>query len=62
LRRKRFFLFAGCQNALPNDGSQSDAPMMKGARCPECGNYAVIKKNGCDFCGACGYVGGAGKS
>ena len=36
------------------------APMMKGARCPECGNYAVIKKDGCDFCSACGYVGVCG--
>jgi ribonucleoside-diphosphate reductase alpha chain len=36
------------------------APMMKGARCPECGNYAVIRKDGCDFCSACGYVGVCG--
>jgi ribonucleoside-diphosphate reductase alpha chain len=36
------------------------APKMKGARCPECGNYAVIKKDGCDFCSACGYVGVCG--
>jgi ribonucleoside-diphosphate reductase alpha chain len=35
-------------------------PQMKGARCPECGNYAVIKKDGCDFCSACGYVGVCG--
>ena len=35
--------------------------MMKGARCPECGNCAVIKKEGCEFCSACGYVwGGCG--
>ncbi len=36
------------------------APMMKGARCPECGNYALIKKDGCEFCSACGYVGVCG--
>jgi ribonucleoside-diphosphate reductase alpha chain len=36
------------------------APMMKGARCPECGNYAVIRKDGCEFCSACGYVGVCG--
>jgi ribonucleoside-diphosphate reductase alpha chain len=35
-------------------------PMMKGARCPECGNYAVIRKDGCDFCSACGFVGVCG--
>ena len=36
------------------------APKMKGAKCPECGNYAVIKKDGCDFCSACGWVGVCG--
>jgi ribonucleoside-diphosphate reductase alpha chain len=36
------------------------APKMKGVKCPECGNYAVIKKDGCDFCSACGYVGVCG--
>jgi ribonucleoside-diphosphate reductase alpha chain len=33
------------------------APKMKGLRCGECGNYAVIRKDGCDFCSACGWVG-----
>ena len=33
---------------------------MKGARCRECGNYTVIRKDGCDFCTACGYVGVCG--
>jgi ribonucleoside-diphosphate reductase alpha chain len=32
-------------------------PTMKGGRCSECGNYALIKKDGCDFCTACGAVG-----
>ncbi len=36
------------------------APIMKGARCPECGNHALILKDGCDFCSACGYVGVCG--
>ena len=31
-----------------------------GKRCPECGNHAVIRKDGCDFCSACGAVGGCG--
>ena len=30
--------------------------MMKGARCAEYGNYAVIEKDGWHFCSACGYV------
>ncbi|MBC8021691.1 MAG: adenosylcobalamin-dependent ribonucleoside-diphosphate reductase [Burkholderiales bacterium] len=31
--------------------------LMKGARCRECGNYTVIRKDGCDFCSACGWTG-----
>jgi ribonucleoside-diphosphate reductase alpha chain len=34
--------------------------VMKGARCKECGNYTVIRKDGCDFCSACGWVGTCG--
>jgi ribonucleoside-diphosphate reductase alpha chain len=33
---------------------------MKGGLCGECGNHAVIKKDGCDFCTACGWVGVCG--
>src|SRR6266705_2280770 len=36
------------------------APKMKGMKCGECGNYAVIRKDGCDFCSACGWVGVCG--
>jgi ribonucleoside-diphosphate reductase alpha chain len=36
------------------------APKMKGLKCSECGNYAVIRKDGCDFCSACGAVGVCG--
>jgi ribonucleoside-diphosphate reductase alpha chain len=34
--------------------------LTPGARCGECGNYAVIRKDGCDFCTACGAVGMCG--
>ncbi len=34
--------------------------VMKGARCRECGNFTVIRKDGCDFCSACGWVGACG--
>jgi ribonucleoside-diphosphate reductase alpha chain len=37
--------------------SDADPAVMKGARCRECGNYTVIRKDGCDFCSACGWVG-----
>jgi ribonucleoside-diphosphate reductase alpha chain len=33
---------------------------MQGALCNECGNYTVIRKDGCDFCTACGAVGSCG--
>jgi hypothetical protein len=28
--------------------------------CAECGNMTVIRKDGCDFCTACGAVGSCG--
>ena len=34
--------------------------LMRGARCRECGNDTVIRKDGCDFCSACGWVGACG--
>ncbi|MFM9884390.1 MAG: adenosylcobalamin-dependent ribonucleoside-diphosphate reductase [Burkholderiales bacterium] len=40
---------------------ESNEPkVMQGGLCNECGNYAVIKKDGCDFCTACGAVGTCG--
>jgi ribonucleoside-diphosphate reductase alpha chain len=36
------------------------ATKMKGLKCSECGNFAVIRKDGCDFCSACGAVGVCG--
>ena len=39
--------------------SEAAAPLA-GRPCPECGNPTVIKKDGCDFCTACGYVGQCG--
>ncbi|WP_142808815.1 adenosylcobalamin-dependent ribonucleoside-diphosphate reductase [Tepidiphilus olei] len=39
---------------------ERDPKLMQGARCNECGNYAVIRKDGCDFCTACGAVGTCG--
>ena len=41
----------------PADGQ---APIMQGGRCPECGNYTMIRRDGCDYCTACGYVGVCG--
>jgi ribonucleoside-diphosphate reductase alpha chain len=35
-------------------------PAMAGAKCPECGAHAMIRKDGCDFCTQCGHVGACG--
>jgi ribonucleoside-diphosphate reductase alpha chain len=40
--------------------AKGGTPKMKGTKCEECGNFAVIKKDGCDFCSACGWVGVCG--
>jgi ribonucleoside-diphosphate reductase alpha chain len=33
---------------------------MAGAKCPECGSHTLIRKDGCDYCTTCGYVGVCG--
>ena len=33
---------------------------MLGKQCTECGNHAVIKKDGCEFCTVCGAMGACG--
>ncbi len=35
-------------------------PLLRGRRCPECANEALIRRDGCDFCTACGHVGACG--
>ncbi len=43
---------------------QNPAPgqvrIMAGARCPECANSTLIRKDGCDYCTACGFTGVCG--
>ena len=34
--------------------------LLPGKRCVECGNTAVIRKDGCEFCTACGAIGACG--
>jgi ribonucleoside-diphosphate reductase alpha chain len=34
--------------------------VMAGKKCPDCGAHAMIKKDGCDYCTSCGYVGSCG--
>jgi len=35
-------------------------PAMAGKKCPECGAHAMIKKDGCELCTQCGYMGSCG--
>ena len=37
--------------------SEKSTQVMAGAKCPECSNKTLIRKDGCDYCTACGYVG-----
>ena len=43
----------------PEDASNSVRPTV-GKLCGECGNHTMIRKDGCDFCTACGAVGTCG--
>ncbi|MDR1854121.1 MAG: adenosylcobalamin-dependent ribonucleoside-diphosphate reductase [Azoarcus sp.] len=45
---------------LESPRDDKEPKVMHGALCKECGNHTVIKKDGCDFCTACGAVGACG--
>jgi ribonucleoside-diphosphate reductase alpha chain len=34
--------------------------VLPGRHCPECGAHAMIRKDGCDYCTACGHIGSCG--
>jgi ribonucleoside-diphosphate reductase alpha chain len=34
--------------------------VMAGKKCAECGAHAMIRKDGCDYCTQCGFVGSCG--
>ncbi len=40
--------------------SETHVPLIAGAKCPDCGNATLIRKDGCDYCTSCGYVGTCG--
>lgn len=47
--------------AMPEaPAAPSATPVMAGAKCPECGARAMIRKDGCEFCTSCGHVGACG--
>jgi ribonucleoside-diphosphate reductase alpha chain len=48
------------ENVLPFARSAGSMESQPGRRCEECGSYAVIRRDGCDFCTACGALGACG--
>ncbi|UCV02701.1 adenosylcobalamin-dependent ribonucleoside-diphosphate reductase [Dechloromonas denitrificans] len=44
----------------PEDSSSNKVHPTQGKLCSECGNHTMIRKDGCDFCTACGAVGSCG--
>ena len=52
---------AGILAVPPGEQAQRfDHQPLPGKRCPECGNKAMIKRDGCEFCTDCGYTGACG--
>ncbi|CAL1240432.1 adenosylcobalamin-dependent ribonucleoside-diphosphate reductase [Candidatus Methylocalor cossyra] len=48
-------------NVVPLRARSAGAMEVRpGRRCGECGNYAVVLRDGCEFCTACGALGGCG--
>ncbi|MGC9562144.1 adenosylcobalamin-dependent ribonucleoside-diphosphate reductase [Brachymonas sp. M4Q-1] len=53
-------LDAPSPNHTPTMTEQMALPVMAGKKCPECGAHAMIRKDGCDYCTQCGFVGSCG--
>jgi ribonucleoside-diphosphate reductase alpha chain len=45
---------------LETPREKGEVKVQQGSLCAECGNMTVIRKDGCDFCTACGAVGSCG--
>jgi ribonucleoside-diphosphate reductase alpha chain len=45
---------------LEASASKTAPKLTAGRLCSECGKYTMIRKDGCDFCTACGAVGACG--
>jgi len=48
------------QMGIMQQRAPGEARVMAGARCPECSNTTLIRKDGCDYCTACGFTGVCG--
>jgi ribonucleoside-diphosphate reductase alpha chain len=45
------------QMGILESPAEKSNTVLAGAQCPECSNKTLIRKDGCDYCTACGYVG-----
>ncbi|MDR2991233.1 MAG: ribonucleoside-diphosphate reductase, adenosylcobalamin-dependent, partial [Burkholderiaceae bacterium] len=46
--------------ASADDAVDVEPALMAGRKCPECGARAMIRKDGCDYCTSCGFMGSCG--
>ncbi|ROH93593.1 ribonucleoside-diphosphate reductase, adenosylcobalamin-dependent [Stagnimonas aquatica] len=46
--------------AAPSSSGSARSPALPGKPCPECGVHAVVKRDGCQSCTHCGWVGNCG--
>jgi ribonucleoside-diphosphate reductase alpha chain len=44
----------------PEAAEPAPGPLLAGAKCRECGAAAVVRRDGCEFCTACGTLGACG--
>ncbi len=51
---------AGILDVPETEQAKRGFKTLPGRKCPECGNKAMIRKDGCDFCTDCGYTGACG--
>jgi len=48
------------QMGILESPARKEVALMAGAKCPECSNTTLIRKDGCDYCTSCGFVGVCG--
>ncbi|HKB53815.1 MAG TPA: ribonucleoside-diphosphate reductase, adenosylcobalamin-dependent, partial [Ramlibacter sp.] len=51
---------AALAEQTPAEVATDSVAPMTGRKCPECGAYATIRKDGCDYCTHCGHIGACG--
>jgi ribonucleoside-diphosphate reductase alpha chain len=53
-------LIAAEQPADDEPENAGHTGIMAGKKCPECGAHTMIRKDGCDYCTNCGFIGSCG--